>query len=124
MSLSISPLGSFPQTGTQVDAPYQTYPYTPTAGTVFVAGFLDGEQKSKLFYVNNTSGAVVPLPTLVSIKQTVSPIDPVGNTKTGGFTVQVLPGSGTGGISPDASSPDTYYLDVDAMIILASTNVG
>ena len=129
MALSVANLAAYPPLGTVVDAigagltGFSSYPYTP-GSSVFVVGFIDGEQKAKFFYVNNTTSAVVPLPTLVKITQIVSPADPAGNTKTDGFLVTVLPGSGTGGLSPDASSPSTYYLDPNAMLIIASTNVG
>ena len=129
MALSVANLNAYPVLGTVVDAAgtgltgFSSYPYTP-GSNVFVVGFVDGEQKAKFFYVNNTTSAVVPLPTLVKITQIVSPPDPSGTTKTDGFLVQVLPGTGTGGLSPDASSPSTYYLDPNALLIIASTNVG
>lgn len=129
MALSVANLSVYPPLGTSVDSAgtglsgFSSYPYTP-GGNVFVVGFIDGEQKAKFFYVNNTTSAVVPLPTLVKITQIVSPADPAGNTRTDGFLVTVLPGTGTGGISPDSSSPSTYYLDPNAMLIIASTNVG
>lgn len=129
MALSVANLSQYPVIGTSVDAAgtglsgFSSYPYTP-GGNIFVAGFIDGEQKAKLFAVSNVGGAVLPLPTIVSIKQTAAPADPIGAVKTGGFTLTVLPGTGTGGISPDASSPTSYYLDQEAVLIIASTNVG
>lgn len=96
--------------------------YTP-AGSIYIAGFLDGQEKSRLFY---TDGSTVALPTLKSVSQTlVSDAGQVGlsgtGTKGGGFKVVLTPASNN---LIDATSPMTFYLDGYAMLIVAATQYG
>lgn len=92
--------------------------YNPTS-QVNVAGYVDGTQHARIFEPSNAAGNVYNLPTLLSITQ-IFIVDAAGNTKGGGFKVALTPGSG----SPDQSSPETVFLDQDAMLILASTVAG
>lgn len=108
------------------DAGYLTaYPATGSGGTAgvytpassfFVAGFLDGEQRSRLFY---TDGSTIGLPILKSITQTQ--YTDTSATKGGGFKVVLTPNSAN---LIDATSPMTFYLDGFAMLILAGTQYG
>src|SRR5260221_12629262 len=116
MALSVSNLSSYPSmsfgvTLTQVNAP--TYTFTNgvfTAGTVFVAGYLDGENRSKLFF---TDGSTIPLPKMLNIKQ-VSQVDAAGTTKTGFYFLTLTAWSA---LSPDASSINSeIFLDADALL--------
>jgi hypothetical protein len=99
--------------------------WTPTAGTVFIAGFLDGSQRCRLFY---TDGVAVGLPSVKYIVQTIYSdsgelgTNPAGGgSKGGGFKIALTP-SATNLI--DATSPMTFYMDGYAMLIVASTQYG
>lgn len=89
--------------------------FTP-AGNVFIAGYLDSDQKSRLFY---TDGNAVALPTLKFIAQTQY-TDSAG-LKGGGFKVALTPSANN---LVDATSPMTFYLSGFAMLIVASTQYG
>lgn len=89
--------------------------YTP-GNTYYVAGFLDGEQRARLFY---TDGSTIGLPILKSITQTQY-TDTV-STKGGGFKIVLTPNSAN---LIDATSPMTFYLDGYAILILAGTQYG
>lgn len=108
---SAGTLAAFPTVGSGGTAGV----FTP-AGNVFVAGFLDGEQRARLFY---TDGSSVALPTIKFIAQTQY-TDSVG-LKGGGFKVALTPSAAN---LVDATSPMTFYLDGFAMLIIASTQFG
>jgi hypothetical protein len=96
--------------------------FTPST-SIYIAGFLDGSEKSRLFY---TDGSTIALPLLKSISQTiVSDAGQVGvsgtGTKGGGFKVVLTPASNN---LIDATSPMTFYLDGYTMLIIASTQYG
>lgn len=121
MALSVLNIGSYPAFGgaTQVDAS----PFTFTAGVSTtnagssIVGYIDGENRAKLFY---TDGATIPLPTLVSITQ-VSQVDSAGTTKTGGYYLNLSYSA----LSPDATSANaTIFLDEFGVLLKASTQFG
>lgn len=140
MALTVSPLSNFPNTSgssTVVSAgnglpagnsslgvatysglALATPNYFPNS-TQFIAGYVDGTEHARLFEPSNAAGNVYNLPTLTEITQ-IFIVDAAGNTKGGGFRVILTPGSG----SPDQSSPETVFLDQDAVLILASTGAG
>ena len=89
--------------------------YTP-GSTTYVAGYLDGEARSKMFY---TDGSTIAVPTLTNITQ-VSIVDAAGNTKTGAYYVTLSYAAG----SPDATSANSQiYLD-DFAILITSGQFG
>ena len=94
-----------------------------TSGGQFVAGYLDGEQRAKLF-INASgtplSGIANSLPSTVSVTQT-SIVDSAGSSKTGGFLVKI---SLAAADTVNIGSPQTVYVDPDAWFIIASTNNG
>jgi hypothetical protein len=99
--------------------------YTPAAGTIWVAGFLDGSQIARLFY---TDGSTIALPTVKYIAQTIYSdlgelgTNPAGGAiKGGGFKIALTPAANN---LIDATSPMTFYLDGFAMLIMASTAYG
>lgn len=119
MALSIKYLGKYPANSTQVDA--STFTYTngvdSTTYTGYIAGYLDGENRAKLFYTDATP---TPLPTLTSVTQ-VSQVDAAGTTKTGAYYVQLA----FSPLSPDATSANSeIYLDQSGLLIAASTSTG
>lgn len=120
MALSVATLNGFPgnvPSGSQTDAATFTFTsgvYTPGA-TTYVAGFLDGEMRAKLFAGGGTGG--VGLPTLTSITQVT---DPAGGNQVGQLVVRVNPQAG----SPDVLSWQTFRLDPSALLIIASTSAG
>ena len=140
MALTVSPLSNFPNTSgsstvvaagnglpagnsslgvaTYAGLALATPNYFPNS-TQFIAGYVDGTEHARLFEPSNASGNVYNLPTLTEITQ-IFIVDAAGNTKSGGFRVILTPGSG----SPDQSSPETVFLDQDAVLILASTGAG
>src|SRR5271170_5293236 len=89
MSLSVATLAGFPSinttfqrsagnystTGTAATYAFSSGVYTPTPGTVYVAGLLDqqGVNPSRIFFADNDTGGgttgTVHLPTLVSVTQ-------------------------------------------------------
>lgn len=88
-----------------------------TAGASFYcAGYMDGDQKSRLFY---TDGNSVALPTIKFIAQTQY-TDSVG-IKGGGFKIALTPSAAN---LVDATSPMTFYLDGYAVLLIASTQYG
>jgi hypothetical protein len=125
MALTVANLSNYPQFGstaglTDVDAAsfaFTSGVYTQS-GTQYVAGYLDGESRAKLYY---TDGSTIALPKLVKVTQ-VSIVDAAGNTRTGGFYITL--GSWAAG-SPDTPSANSeIYLDQMAIILLASTAYG
>jgi hypothetical protein len=125
MALSVATLNGFPgnvPSGSQTDAATYTFTagvYTP-GSTTYVAGFMDGEMRAKLFAGGGTGG--VGLPTLVSITQ-VSVVDSLQSgspTVIGQYVVRVQPQPG----SPDVLSWQTFRLDPNALLIIASTSAG
>lgn len=108
---SAGALAAFPTTGSGGTAGVWT-----AGSTVYCAGYIDGDQKSRLFY---TDGSTVNLPTIKYIAQTQY-TDSVG-VKGGGFKVALTPSANN---LVDATSPMTFYLDGYAMLIIASTSVG
>lgn len=125
-------LANYALTGNNNAGYISAYPATGSGGTVgvftpasatYVAGFLDGEQRCRLFY---TDGTAIGLPSLKYIAQTLtSDAGQVGlsgtGTKGGGFKV-VLTANSSNLI--DATSPMTFYLDGFAMLITAGTQYG
>lgn len=92
--------------------------YFPNS-TQYIQGYADGSQHNRIFFASNASGANVGLPTLTEISQ-IFVVDAAGTTKSGGFKVFLTPGLN----SPDLSSPATVFLDMDAVLILSSTQFG
>jgi hypothetical protein len=114
VSLSVQNIGPVPAWGaasgsTSAGLTFTSGVYTP-GSTTYVAGYLDGENRAKLFY---TDGSSIAVPTLTQINQ-VSIVDSAGNTKTGGFYVELSYAAG----SPDATSANSQiFLDEFAMLI-------
>jgi hypothetical protein len=114
MSLSVQNIGPVPAWGaasgsTNAGLSFSSGVYTP-GSTTYVAGYLDGENRSKLFY---TDGSTIAVPTLTTITQ-VSIVDSAGNTKTGGYYVSLTFAAG----SPDATSANgTIFLDEFGLLI-------
>lgn len=114
MALSAVNVGPVPAWGaatgnTNVGLTFSSGVYTP-GSTTYVAGYLDGENRAKLYY---TDGSTIAVPTLTNITQ-VSIVDSAGNTKTGAYymTLSYAPGS------PDATSANSQiYLDEFAILI-------
>jgi hypothetical protein len=121
MSLSVTTIGKYPAGGTQVDAglTFTSGVYTP-GSTTYIAGYLDGENRAKLYY---TDGVAISLPTLTNIKQN-SIVDSAGTTKTGNYTINLAWPAATAG-SPDLSSIGSeIMLDPYSLLIIASTAFG
>jgi hypothetical protein len=134
MALSVAAIAGFPaanstyqeSAGTPVVAAYHSFTsgvYT-VSGTVYVAGYLDGEERGRVFYANNDTGTAgvspeIGLPTLISITQ-LSQVDNLGNTQYGGYKIVLDFGAN----SSDYSSPMNLFLDQNAMLIIASTQYG
>jgi hypothetical protein len=120
MALSVTTIGKYPAEGTQVDAglSFTSGVYTP--GTVYIAGYLDGESRAKLYY---TDGVAISLPQLSKITQ-ISQVDSAGTTKTGGYNVTLTwPAASSG--SPDLSSVNSQiFVDQYGLLIVASTAFG
>ena len=125
MALSIKYLAAYPQFGnvlglTSVDASSFTFTNGVDSSTYtgYIAGYVDGESRAKLFW---TDGQSIALPKLVKVTQ-VSIVDAAGTTKTGGFYVTL--GSWATG-SPDSSSANSeIYLDQMGLLLAASTAYG
>lgn len=106
MSLSLVAVGSLTSTGGQ-----------------FVAGYLDGEQRAKLFI--NASGTPLngianSLPVTVSTSQ-ITQVDSAGNSKVGSWKVAI----NTAAVdTTNFSSPQTVFVDQDGWFLIASTNNG
>jgi hypothetical protein len=121
MSLSVQNIGPVPAWGqasgsTSAGLTFTSGVYVP-GSTIYVAGYLDGENRSKLFF---TDGSSIAVPTLTQITE-VSIVDSAGNTKTGGFYVELTYAAG----SPDATSANgTIFLDEFALLIESSTAYG
>jgi hypothetical protein len=125
MSLSIKYLSNYPQFGstaglTNVDA--SSFSFTngvdSSSYTGYVAGYIDGESRAKLFY---TDGSTIALPKLVKVTQ-VSIVDAAGTTKTGGYYLSL--GTWAPGSPDSASANSEIYLDQLGLIIAASTAYG
>lgn len=88
-----------------------------------VAGYLDGEQRSKLF-INSAgtpaNGIANSLPVTVSTTQ-ITQVDAAGNSKVGGWKVVINPNSLD---TTNFSSPQTVFLDQSAWFLIASTSNG
>jgi len=98
-----------------------SFTYTSGVSTThagaYIAGYLDGENRAKMFY---TDGSSIALPTLVSVTQ-VSMTDASGTSKTGGYYVVLSFAAG----SPDATSANSeIYLDQNGLLIVAGTAYG
>lgn len=101
------------------------YNFVSAGVTQYVAGFLDGEQRSRIFY---TDGSIIALPTMKYLQQfQYSDVGLLGTNpsgganKAGGFRIALTPASAN---LIDATSPMTFYLDQNAMLIFASTAYG
>lgn len=120
MALSAVNVGPVPAFGaatgnTNAGLTFTSGVYTPGSAT-YVAGYLDGENRAKLFF---TDGSTIAVPTLVNITQ-VSIVDSAGTTKTGAYYMTLSYASG----SPDATSANTQiYLD-DFAILITSGQFG
>lgn len=113
-------VGGFPAWGgaSNVDAglSFTSNVYTP-GSTTYVAAYLDGESRAKVFYTDGTS---ISLPTLTTITR-ISTVDSSGTTKTGGYNVVLSYAAG----SPDATSANSQiFLDEFAILITAGTAYG
>lgn len=120
MSLSVATLAGYPAFlagNSPTDAATYSFTsgvYTP-GSTTYVAGFMDGEMRAKLFAGAGSGG--VGLPTLTSVTEV---LDPAGGTQIGQFVVRIAPQAG----SPDVLSWQTFRLDPNALLIIASTSAG
>lgn len=125
MSLSIKYLSAYPQFGsaaglTSVNASSFTFTNGVDSSTYtgYVAGYVDGESRAKLFW---TDGSTIALPKLVKVTQ-VSQVDAAGTTKTGGYYLTLGTWASS---SPDSSSANSeIYLDQLGLILAASTAYG
>jgi hypothetical protein len=121
--LTVQNIGSYPafEGATSVDSglSFTNGVYTQS-GTQYVAGYLDGESRAKMFY---TDGAAISLPTLVKVTR-VSQVDAAGTTKTGGYYVVLSWPAGSAG-SPDLSSVNSQiFLDQFGILLFAGTAYG
>lgn len=93
-----------------------------TTGGQFIAAYVDGEERGHTFLGPNavTPAIANSLPVTVSVAQT-SIVDAAGNTKTGGFQVNINPNVLD---TVNSSSPQSIYVDTSAVFIVASTNNG
>lgn len=94
-----------------------------TSGGQFVAAYFDGEQRGKMYFAPGS--VTLPFvtngfPSTVSVTQT-SIVDSAGNTKTGGFLVKMVPATAD---TTNSNSPQTVYVDADAVFLIAATNNG
>lgn len=92
-------------------------------GGQFVAAYFDGEQRAKSYFAPGS--VALPFvtngfPSTVKVTQT-SIIDAAGNTKTGGFLVQIQPATAD---TTNSNSPQTVYVDQNAVFLIATTNNG
>lgn len=116
MALTVQNVGPVPAWGaasgsTNVGLTFTNGVYTP-GSTTYIAGYLDGESRAKVFY---TDGSTIAVPTLTQINQ-VSVVDSAGNTKTGAYYVTLSYAAG----SPDATSANSQiYLDEFALLIIS-----
>lgn len=106
MSLSLVAVASLTNTGGQ-----------------FVAGYLDGEQRAKLF-INSAgtpaNGIASSLPSTVSTTQ-ITQVDAAGSSKVGGWKVVINPAAVD---TTNFSSPQTVFVDQSAWFLIASTANG
>lgn len=106
MSLSLVAVGSLTTTGGQ-----------------FVAGYLDGEQRAKLF-INSSgtplNGIANSLPSTVSTAQ-ISQVDAAGTTKVGAWKVAIQTAAVD---TTNYSSPQNIFVDQDGWFLIASTSNG
>jgi hypothetical protein len=122
--LTVKYLAAYPQFGnalglTSVNASSFTFTSgVSTTYTSYVAGYLDGEGRCKMYY---TDGQSVALPQLVKVTQ-VSQVDSAGNTKVGGFYLTL--GSWAAGSPDSASANSEVYLDQFGLILAAGTAYG
>jgi len=120
MSLTVTNIGGYPAFGGATNKiaaqSFSSGVYTP-GSTLYVAGYLDGENRAKFFY---TDGATIPLPTLTNVTE-VSIVDSAGNTKTGAYYVNLAYSA----LSPDATSANsTIFLDEFALLITSTAQYG
>lgn len=90
--------------------------YFPSS-TVWVIGYMDGSGHMHLFQANNGSTPTIAYPTLTQITQ-IFQTDSAGASKAGGYRVFVTPGIN----SPDQSSPESVFLDQDAVLIYTTNS--
>jgi hypothetical protein len=91
-----------------------------TSGGQFIAGYLDGEERGRLFITSaGTPSITNGLPSTVSVTQT-SIVDSAGSTKVGGFKVLMLPAA----VDTVDSSPMNIYVDQSAWFLVATTANG
>lgn len=125
MALSIKYLSNYPQFGsaaglTNVDASSFTFTngVDNSTYTGYIAGYIDGESRAKLFY---TDGSTIALPKLVKVTQ-VSIVDAAGTTKTGGYYISLGTWDKS---SPDSASANSeIFLDQLGLLLAASTAYG
>jgi hypothetical protein len=86
-----------------------TNPLSSLTTSMYIVGFLDGEQRARLF----DASVALPSPAVAPVQIT----DPQGNS-TGGYYLQLTYASG----SLDAGSPAQFTLDQYAMVIVANTS--
>lgn len=94
-----------------------------TSGGQYVAAYFDGEQRAKSYFAAGSVSAPFVangFPSTVSVTQT-SIVDSAGNTKTGGFLVKITPAAAD---TTNSNSPQTVYVDQNAVFLIASTNNG
>lgn len=125
MALSIKYLSNYPQFGsaaglTNIDASSFTFTngVDNSTYTGYIAGYIDGESRAKLFY---TDGSTIALPKLVKVTQ-VSIVDAAGTTKTGGYYISL--GTWAPGSPDSASANSEIFLDQMGLLIAASTLYG
>jgi len=114
MALTAQNIGPVPAWGaatgnTNAGLTFTNGVYTP-GSTTYVAAYLDGESRAKVFYADGTA---IGVPTLTQIQQ-VTQVDSAGNSKTGGYYVTLSYQAG----SPDATSANSQiFLDEFAILI-------
>jgi hypothetical protein len=119
--LTVQNIGQYPANGSSVDSglSFSSNVYTP-GSTTYLAGYLDGESRARLFY---TDGSAISLPQLAKITRN-SIVDSAGTTKTGSYTVTLTWPAASAG-SPDLSSIGSeIFLDFQGMLIIAGTAFG
>ena len=92
-----------------------------TSTAILLAGFIDGENRAKLFY---TDGSTISLPTVATVILNLYWNGAFG-VSTAGYMfgpVKLIVTYATG--STDAASPSQFVLDQNTMLIVASTAYG
>lgn len=92
-------------------------------GGQFVAAYFDQENRARSYFAPGS--VTLPFvtngfPSTVSVTQ-VSQVDSAGTTKTGGFKVVIIPATAD---TQNSNSPQTVFVDQNAVFLIAATNNG